>query len=36
MTFNRGVYDLEILYNNDYVSRILKGRVLVDREVTDE
>lgn len=36
MTFNRGVYDLEIVYNNGYVSRILKGRVLVDREVTDE
>jgi hypothetical protein len=36
MTFNRGVYDLEILYTNGYVSKLLKGRVLVSKEVTDE
>jgi len=35
-TFNRGVYDLEIQFAAGNVIRLLKGRVLVDREVTDE
>jgi hypothetical protein len=35
LTFNRGVYDLEVIFG-DTVVRLLKGRVLVDREVTDE
>jgi hypothetical protein len=36
MTFNRAVYDLEIVFPNEDVVRLLKGRVLIDREVTDE
>jgi hypothetical protein len=34
MAFNRGVYDLEIEFPNGDIERLIKGRVLVSREVT--
>lgn len=35
LTFNRGLYDLEIEFPNGDIERLIKGRVLVSREVTD-
>jgi hypothetical protein len=34
LTWARGVYDLEIVYNPDNVRRLLHGTVTVSREVT--
>lgn len=34
-TFNRAVYDLEVQFPNGDIERLIKGRVLVSREVTD-